>query len=96
MSFHSYDPQAFAFREATPEDWVDDDELSRMLDRGELVVTTEDPVVPVEDWESRHWDEGRHPGGPKTLEEAKQALRQRARDPRSPDWDSTLYDDLER
>lgn len=91
----AYDPQADAFREAAPEDLVSDDELRAMAARGELLVTTNDPVVTVAEWESREWDEGRHPDGPKTLEEAKEALRARARDPRSPDWDSTVYDDLE-
>jgi hypothetical protein len=92
---HAFDPQAFAFREAGAEDWVSDDELRQMAQAGELVVTTDRQIVTVDEWESRNWDAGRHPDGPKTLEEAKEALRARARDPHSPDWDSTVYDDLE-
>lgn len=95
MPQHAYDPQADAFRAASEEDWVTDDALAGMLERGELVVTTDADVVPVEAYEAENWDAERHPDGPKTVEEAKATLRERVQDPRSPDWDTTVYDDLE-
>lgn len=95
MPDHVFDPQADAFRAASEEDWVTDEDLAIMATRGELVVTTDAPVVSVAEYEAREWDAGRDPSGPKTLEEAKEALRIRIADPRSPDWDSTVYDDLD-
>jgi hypothetical protein len=92
---HAYDPQADAFRGADETDWVTDDLLMAMVARGELVVTTHEDSIPVEVYESGNWDAGRHPDGPKTVAEAKAVLRERVQDPRSPDWDTTVYDDLE-
>lgn len=95
MAEHAFDPQADAFRAASEEDWLTDEDLAAMASSGQLVDTTAAEVVPVEEYEARSWDAGRHPSGPKSLEEAKELLRERVQDPRSPDWDSTVYDDLD-
>ena len=95
MAEHAFDPQSAAFREAGPEDWISDENLEQMFAEGLLVDTTDVAVTPVENYEAAEWDAGRHPAGPKSLEEARAALQARVDDPVAPDRDASLYDDLE-
>jgi hypothetical protein len=91
MADHALDAQAHAFRAATDDDLVDDEQIAAMLRSGELANTTADPRVSVEAHEQAGWDAGR--AEPKTIDEARAALAERVQDPTAPDDDPTAYDD---
>lgn len=92
MPDHASDPQAEAFHAAHPDDLAGDELLAEMLRDGLLVDTTDEPIVPVESHEAAHWDRERQ--GPKSVEQARDALASRVADPAAPDGDATAYDDL--
>lgn len=88
MGDHARDTQAAAFRGATAADWVDDDEMARLFEQGELAVAT-GPTRTVEEHEAEGWDAGRV--GPKSLDEARAALAERVDDPSAPDDNPDAY-----
>lgn len=81
MSTPPSDPQSRAYREAGPGDRWDGD----LQAIGARVSQADDvsAVVLPEDYEDTGWDTGRV--GPKSLEEAREALASRIADPHAPD-----------
>lgn len=93
MNDHELDSQSSAFRGAQPADLVTDEDMEGMVQDGDLILSTDAPVVSVDAYEAGGWDSGRESA--KTLEEAKVALAARVQDPRAPDRDASAYDGLE-
>ena len=84
------DAQSRAFREASTEDLVSDQQLMALIENGELLAPNpDDPIKSPDEWHATGWDEGRQ--DPKSLEEARDALRSRATQSHER---PNLYDDL--
>lgn len=84
------DAQSRAFREASAEDLVTDEQMMMMIEHGELLAPNpDDPIVSPDGWNTIRWDEGRQ--DPKSMEEAQSVLRNRAE---ATHEDPTAYDDL--
>lgn len=64
MTEESMDAQSRAFREATEEDWVTDEQIAEMAEAVDPNTTERLP----EEYEEDGWDLGRE--GPKSLEDA--------------------------
>lgn len=99
-AFHS-DRQSQAFREASPEDRVLDEDLPGHAEAmhhappdgmplGDLIAEIKLPDA----WEAERWDAGRV--GPKSLAEAREALAARIADSAAPDGPEVAgaYDDV--
>jgi hypothetical protein len=92
------DRQSAAFREMHASERVSDEELAAYAERihpaPTSVLALLDELALPEDYEAQQWDVGR--GAPKTVTEAKSALRERISDPYAPDETSVAgaYDGL--
>lgn len=79
------DPQSIAFREATEQDsW--DGAIAALIAEGAVhhpPITNLDDIALPEHFEERNWDQGRV--GPKSLDEAREALAERIRSRSAPD-----------
>lgn len=86
------DRQHAAFAEAGPDELVTDEGIAAMYESGELRDVTEGPTADVDEHEAAGWDTDRI--GPKSPQEARDALAARVADPGAPDTDPRAYDDL--
>lgn len=89
------DAQRRAFTDAGAADWAAEAELLADAVVHEPGDPNAEPVRTPEEWDSTGWDENRD--GPKSLDEAREALAARIADPHAPDTEATAgaYDDME-
>lgn len=95
MTDPTNDEQRRAFVEATSSDWAAEAEL--LADAAIHLPDDPDaePIRTPEEWDADGWDEERD--GPKSLDEARQALADRIANPHAPDTEAVAgaYDELE-
>lgn len=85
------DPQSAAFREATEVDCWDGDVEALIAAGGRRHEPLADAghIVGPDEYEAAGWDDGREP--PKSISEARAALRARITDPTAPDGDAERH-----
>jgi hypothetical protein len=79
------DAQSRAYREMYPHERYGDIELAAHAEAEHAPATSLDGIRLPDDYEAELWDAGRE--GPKTVDEARDALAARIADPNAPDSD---------
>lgn len=89
------DAQRSAFTGASPDDWAAEADLLADAVVHEPNEPHAEPIRTPEEWDATRWDEDRD--GPKSIDEAREALAARIADPTAPDTEAVAgaYDGLE-